>query len=304
MRGSSQPFLAKANDGKTYVVKFSQNNCAGFLFNESAGSNLYSLFGLICPPWKPLILTDEFLDQNTGCWITKKEGQTRPPAGLCFGSEFLGDSEHDTYQILPGSWVRRIRRPLDFWRAWFLDICAEHYDARQALFRLHEDHSLQPWFIDHGFMFGGPDDRIRRKLAPRYLDYRIYDEIPRPRLLDWVHAVHSLQRDTMWHLLDSIPEEWKTAKALAAFSRFLDRLLDKDFGLVVLERMVSMHEALLLARSERSALSPPPCYGLFYSTGADPSTAPSCNLKGRRTDAVSEAIGFETAGSGRSGRLF
>jgi hypothetical protein len=145
MGGSSQPFLAVASDGKRYVVKYAQASCANFLFNECFGSNLYSLFGLRCPPWKPLIVTEEFLDQNTACWIEKNE-KTRPLAGLCFGSQFLGDSETEIYQILPGSWFKKIDHPFDFWRAWFLDICAEHYDTRQALFHERGDRLIQPWF--------------------------------------------------------------------------------------------------------------------------------------------------------------
>lgn len=150
MGGSSQPFLAQANDGKRYVVKFSQRTCENFLFNECLGSELYQMFGLVCPPWRPLILTDEFLDQNGDSWFVSGEVKIRPPAGLCFGSQFLGDQDTEVYQMLPGWWFKSIHRPLDFWRAWFLDICAEHYDTRQALFNKREDGFVQPWFIDHG----------------------------------------------------------------------------------------------------------------------------------------------------------
>jgi hypothetical protein len=266
-RGSSQPFLAKADDGTKYVVKFAQEGCANFLFNECLGSDLYDMVGLMCPPWRPLVLTDEFLDQNTGCWIEGNGSKTRPPAGLCFGSQFLGDS---LYQMLPGSWYKRLQNPFDFWRAWFLDICAEHYDTRQALFHERENRRIQPWFIDHGYMFGGPDDRVLGKtMAPRFLDSRIYEQTPLKRLSAWVRTVQSLDPDVFWTLLEPIPGDWKTPKALSAFTRFLTRITDKDFGAVIVQRMDLINNVFLRLRSEGQPAWLGHCYGHFYPTGSD-----------------------------------
>jgi hypothetical protein len=266
MGGSSQPFLAQANDGKKYVIKFAQKDCANFLFNECLGSNLYQLFGLLCPPWKALMLTDEFLDQNPGCWIDSK-GLIRPPAGLCFGSQFLGDSETEIYQILPGSWFKKIHNPFDFWRAWFLDICAEHYDTRQALFHERPDRSIQPWFIDHGYMFGGPESRIRGKvMAPRYLDSRIYNETPIDKLSTWVGAAQKLDKAVYWGLLDSIPTDWKTAEAMTGFVRFISRFLDKDFAEIIIKRMDVINQVFLRLRSDGMPAWRAHCYGQFFPT--------------------------------------
>lgn len=270
MSGSSQAFLAEANDGKKYVVKHAQGNCANFLFNECIGSNLYGLFGLLCPPWKPLIVTDEFLDQNAGCWIEKNEGKTRPPAALCFGSQFLGTSETAVYQILPGSWFKRVHHPFDFWRAWFLDICAEHYDTRQALFHERDDRSIQPWFIDHGYMFGGPDKRIRGKvMAPRYLDSRIYGKTPIKRLSVWVEAAQRLDENDYWHLLDSVPSDWKTSKATNAFASFIGRFLSKEFASIIIQQMDMINETFLQLRSEGKPAWRAHCYGSFFPTGTN-----------------------------------
>jgi len=91
LRGGSQPILAQASDGHTYVVKFA-NNLQGpnLLFNESAGSELYRACGLAVPEWRPLEVSEDFLDENHDCWMQTPEGQLRPASGLCYGSRFLG----------------------------------------------------------------------------------------------------------------------------------------------------------------------------------------------------------------------
>jgi len=244
LHGSSQPILAEASDGRIYVVKFPQINCANFLFNECLGSNLYMMFGLICPPWKPLILTDDFLDDNPGCWMAREHGFVRPTAGLCFGSCFMGTSKSRLWEILPSSWLKRIHSPFDFWRAWFLDLNAEHYDTRQAIFQEEKDHVLHPWFIDHGYMFGGPNDRSCMKtLAPRYLDPRIYGEMPVKRFTAWVQAVGELKEDTFLPLMDGIPDDWKTQSALSAFDRFIRRTLDHNLARILIREMEAAHRA-------------------------------------------------------------
>src|ERR1039457_415092 len=102
--GGSQPILAQASDGLQYVVKFN-NNLQGpnVPFNESVGSELYRACGLAVPSWKPLLVSDTFLDQNPDCWMQTPEGRLRPASGLCFGSRFLGAEGTRLLEILPGS---------------------------------------------------------------------------------------------------------------------------------------------------------------------------------------------------------
>lgn len=242
--GVSQPILAQASDGGTYVVKFPESGrCSNTVFNECLGTKLYMSLGLHCPPWKPLILTDEFIDQNPGCWIKTKNEDERPAAGLCFGSRFMGDAGIRLWEIVPSSWFLKVYQPFNFWRAWFLDVCAEHFDTRQAIFQEGEDRLLYPWFIDHGYMFGGPDDRIRFKaLAPRYLDPRIYGKkLPLKRLKDFAEALAALNSDFYWDLLEGVPDEWKTARALSAFARFTARVSDPQLRQCIVDEIVEVY---------------------------------------------------------------
>ena len=110
LRGGSQPVLAKASDGHTYVVKFA-NNLQGpnVLFNEGAGSELYRAFGLPVPEWRPVTASEDFLDKNPDCWMQTPEGRLRPASGLCFGSRFLAENGQRLLEILPRSSFERVR---------------------------------------------------------------------------------------------------------------------------------------------------------------------------------------------------
>ena len=107
VRGASQAILARASDGKLYVVKF-RNNRQGpnLLFNECMGTELYLQAGLPVPSWRPMVLTSQFTDRNPGCWIETPNGHVRPEPGLCFGSRFLGGGDIRLFEILPGNSFR------------------------------------------------------------------------------------------------------------------------------------------------------------------------------------------------------
>ena len=253
--GSSQSILAQASDGGSYVVKFPlSGNCSNILFNESVGTKLYMKFGLLCPPWKPLLLTDEFIDQHPDCWIENRSWKQRPLAGLCFGSRFIGDTGVRLREIVSNSWLARIYQPFNFWRAWFLDVCAEHFDPRQTLFQKGEDGLVYPWFIDHGYMFGGPENaKCFNVSAPRYLDPRVYGTLPLRRLKDFAEALGELDPDFFLDLLEDIPDQWKTERALTGFYRFIRRISDVQLRRRIVDEIV---EAYRLFNGNRAASDP------------------------------------------------
>ena len=226
LRGGSQRILAQASDGHIYVVKFA-NNLQGpnVLFNESAGSELYRACGLPVPEWKPLTVTEDFLDRNPDCWMQTPEGRLRPASGLCFGSRFLGENGRRVLEILPRTSFERIHNPASFWLAWLVDVCAEHVDHRQVLFTEDGDGWLDAHFIDFGHFFGGPKADLKKNFrASRYLDSRIYAEVSSETLLDFENAIKSLDADRLWERIEAIPPEWKQDSAIDGFECCLQRL--------------------------------------------------------------------------------
>ena len=261
LRGGSQPILVQASDGLLYVVKFT-NNLQGpnLPFNESAGSELYRAFGLAVPSWKPLLVTDAFLDQNRDCWMQSQWGSLRPESGLCFGSRFLGEEGVRLLEILPGTSFKWVRNRRSFWLAWLIDICAEHADTRQAAFIEDAEGWLNAYFIDMGHLFGGPKaDLLKNFQVSSYLDSRIYSDISYEDLMDIHKAAFAWDHDQLRQRVQAIPAEWKQASALNRFDCCLQRLSKSLFLQNVLDTIIDAHERRMergLGNSRNKRISP------------------------------------------------
>jgi hypothetical protein len=240
LRGGSQPIFAQASDGLFYVVKFT-NNLQGtnLPFNESIGTELYRTSGLDVPAWKPLLVTNSFIDRNPDCWMHTPEGRLRPDSGLCFGSRFLGGDSIRLLEILPGTSFKWVRNYKDFWLAWLIDICAGHTDNRQAIFLQASTGRLDAVFVDQGHLFGGPKGELMpRFLASRYLDPRIYQIVSSKELLNFQKAARCLNVDQLWQRIQALPDDWKTKSAIDRFAQCLYRLSTPSLLQNILDTMV------------------------------------------------------------------
>jgi len=239
LRGGSDPVLVHASDGLQYVVKF-LNNLQGpnVLFNEIAGTELYQACGLSSPAWKPLMVSNAFLDRTPGAWMETDEGPRRPQAGLCFGSLFMGAGPGRLLEILPGSAFRHILNRDSFWLAWLVDACADHVDNRQAIFKEDTSGGLHAFFVDHGHLFGGPNGQHRLPIiASRYLDPRIYPATCQQQIANLHETLRSIRADELWRRLQTLPDDWKTASAISGFTRCLQSLSDSCHRQALLDRM-------------------------------------------------------------------
>ena len=254
MRGGSQPILAQAGDGLLYIVKFNNNlQGANLPFNESIGAELYQAAGLAAPSWKPMRVTNTFLDRNPDCWIQTPEGRLRPESGLCFGSRFLGGEGIRLQEILPGTYLKRVSNQQDFWLAWLIDICAGHADNRQAIFRETAQGDLNAFFFDNGHLFGGPTGELRPHfMASRYLDSRMYQNVSSQYLKGLKKAVTALDVDKLWQRARALPEQWKATSALNAFEQCLQRISTPILIEGVIETMIDADERNYGAESSES----------------------------------------------------
>ncbi len=250
LRGGSQPILVRADDGFFYVIKF-LNNLQGsnLLFNEALGTELFRGAGLFVPEWRPVYVSEDFLDRNPACWMETENGLRRPMASWCFGSRYLSLRNTALYEILPAHSFSRIRNRRDFWTAWVLDMLCGHTDNRQALFLERNILSYEAYFIDHGHLFGGAaGGGFPNYMASRYLDPRIYahdnanvenaDKIQR--------AIQSLDLTALSSVISSLPEGWCTAGARLEFERFSyqipDPVLIKNVVYLILGMVDSIKE--------------------------------------------------------------
>ena len=239
LRGGSQAILAKASDGKVYVVKF-RNNPQGphLLFNESMGTELYRTAGLPVPAWRPLTVTRQFVEFNRGCWMQSPDGLIQPQTGLCFGSRFVGGDNIRLYEVLPVKHIESVRNRLDFWQAWLLDVCAAHADNRQAIFRQEGEGHYNAVFIDHGHMFCSPKGNVSPHfIASRYyLDPRIYPNVCSEIIRGLRKRTMRLDLDGLWAGVLTLPDEWMTRSAVSKFAECLHTLADSHS----IERVIDM----------------------------------------------------------------
>lgn len=246
LRGGSQPVLVEGSDGLLYVLKF-LNNSQGtnLLFNESMGTELFRACALPVALWKPIVLSRQFIDGSPGCWMDSEQGKVRPQAGICFGSMFVGQQRTRLLQILPRANFGRIRNRDSFWLAWLVDLCCEHTDTRQAVFVEGRNGRLDPWFVDMGHLFGGPDGsrKARGVLRCRYPDQRIYPEMLPTTSSEYLTTIGSLDMDALWTTTRKLPADWTSAKALRAFFRGLETLSNANLVRNLLEVLADTQES-------------------------------------------------------------
>ncbi len=189
------------------------------------GTELYRTSGLFVSFWKPLLVTNSFLDENPGCWTSTPDGHVRPNSGLCFGSRFLGGNGSALLEILPGNRFKRVSNRWSFWLAWMIDICAEHADNRQAIFLENRTGRLRAFFIDHGNLFGGAGgEKQPHFMESRYLDPHMYQDLSSEDVRELLKIARSLDVDGLRLRMEDLPEAWKTKSAVDRFERCLGRL--------------------------------------------------------------------------------
>jgi hypothetical protein len=256
LRRGSQPVLVAADDGLLYLAKFIDNpQGPNVLFNECAGSELYQACGLACPSWKPLLLTESFIDHHPDCWMETPQGRLRPAPGLCFGSRYLDGGGTHVYDFLPGDSFKRVRNRASFWLAWLVDACAEHSDSRQAVFVENADRSIDAFFVDHGHLFGGPGGNQKRPVeACSHLDPRIYPQISSGETLELKRVAHTLNLDRLARRIVALPDEWRKPSALESFARCLKRLSAVDELIEIFDGILRVHASRSRQEREPSAV--------------------------------------------------
>jgi hypothetical protein len=209
------------------------------LFNESAGSELFHANALDVPSWKPIFISDFFIDHNPDSWMQTPIGRLRPVSGLCFGSRFLGGDGIRLLEILPGTSFLRVRNRESFWLAWLIDICANHADNRQAIFDEDAEGGLNAHFIDSGHFFGGPKGELHLPfLASRYLDPRIYQSISSKQQCNIRTAAGSIDVKHLWQRVHSLSDDWTTVQLFESFAECLNKLSNANLLRNILDTMV------------------------------------------------------------------
>jgi len=181
MRGASQPWLVRCDDGASYVVKFQNNpQHARVLANEMMASRLANLIGLPAAPPAFVEVSPALLGAGDEICFAATERREPVHAGTQFGSRFPGvPGQTLVVDFLPDRLLRRVKNlSAIFLGAFVFDKWTCNCDGRQMIFyrRSGDDGSAYSIaMIDHGYCFNDGDwtfpDNPLRGLYPRRLVY-------------------------------------------------------------------------------------------------------------------------------------
>jgi len=216
MRGASQPWLLRCNDGCCYVVKFRNNpQHVRILANEMLACRLAQLIGLPVAAPAFVEVSPELVDANPPLELNIGNRRERCAAGLHFGSRFPGPPERTiAVDFLPDSLLSGVDNlaPL-FLGAFVFDKWTCNCDGRQVVFvrGLHEGRpAYSALLIDQGLCFNGgewnfPDSPIR-SLYPRRLVYESVTGIE--SFEPFLSAIETLRPPILEECIADIPNEW------------------------------------------------------------------------------------------------
>jgi hypothetical protein len=214
MRGGCQASLVHASNGRRYILKMSGNPQGDHtLFNEAFGSELAGLLGFPVQPWRPLHISEFFVEQNQGMWFegSNGSGRIRPTAGIHFGSEFIEPQQGgEIFEMIPTSWVHRIQNAPEFLGMFVFDLWVNHADRRQAiLVQQPGSESLRAVFIDHGQLFAKSEGAQNLRRCA-YWDQMVYAATDRNyRLETWARRIASLSQHDLSAACAKVPRNWQ-----------------------------------------------------------------------------------------------
>ena len=216
MRGASQPWLVRCEDGDSYVVKFQNNpQHARVLANEMLASRLAQLVGL--PVAAPAFIEVSRSLLGSHPQLAFDVGERREPIqpGTQFGSRFPGiPSQTLVVDFLPDRLLRRVKDLNSaFLGAFVFDKWTCNCDGRQVIFHRPaggEGSAYSVAMIDQGFCFNDGDwtfpDSPLRGLYPRRL---VYEKVRGMESFEpFLSRLENLTTGELEECTGGIPTEW------------------------------------------------------------------------------------------------
>jgi len=216
MRGASQPWLVRCEDGASYVVKFQNNpQHARVLANELLASRLARLVRLPVATAAFVDVSGSLLGSNSQ--LAFDVGERREPIrpGVQFGSRFPGiPSQTLVVDFLPDRLLRRVKDlPSVFLGAFVFDKWTCNCDGRQVIFHRPADDqgsSYSVAMIDQGFCFNDGDwtfpDSPIRGLYPRRL---VYEKVSGLESFEpFLSRIENLTPGDLEECAQGIPTKW------------------------------------------------------------------------------------------------
>jgi len=217
MRGRSEPWLVRCDDGAYYVVKFPDNpQHVRVLANEMLACRLARLVGLPVAAIAFVVLVPEPAGPAPTPRSNVRPRPERRTGSLSFGSRFPGPPERTlVVDFLPDRLLSKVENLVDIFVGGFVfDKWTCNCDARQVVFFRSAEDAGRPYMgllIDQGSCFNGaawnfPDSPIR-SLYPRRL---VYDTVTSLESFEpFISRIESLEPINIERCAADIPSEWR-----------------------------------------------------------------------------------------------
>jgi hypothetical protein len=234
MRGASQPYLLRCEDGAVYVVKFKNNpQHVRVLANEMLACRLALLAGLPVPPPAFVEVPAELIRGNPFFHFVIGSRREACLPGLQFGSQFPGKpSSTVVVDFLPDRLLRHVKDSCSiFLGGYVFDKWTCNCDGRQVIFYRREDEEGSAYsalLIDHGFCFNDghwdfPDNALRG-LYPRRL---VYEKVSGLESFEpFLSRIENLDFSRIGDCARGIPSEWCGPQP-EHVSQLLERLYER-----------------------------------------------------------------------------
>jgi len=216
MRGASQPWLVRCEDGASYVVKFQNNpQHARVLANEMLASRLAQLVGLPVAPPAFVEVSRSLLGNQPPLAFDVGEHREPIQPGTQFGSRFPGvPNQTLVVDFLPDRLLRRVKELTStLLGAFVFDKWTCNCDGRQVIFHRPADDEGSAYsvaMIDQGFCFNDgdwtfPDSPIRGLYPRRW----VYEMVRGMKSFEpFLSRIENLTTAELEECTWGIPTEW------------------------------------------------------------------------------------------------
>jgi hypothetical protein len=258
MRGGAQAHLLEASDGKSYVVKFSNNpQHRRILVNEWVASVFLRHLGLSSPEPAMVRVTEEFLASNPDVYLQLGRERRAPALGWHFGSRFPGTPARTVvYDFLPDTLLDQVENLAEFPGVLAFDKWAANADSRQTIFfraRIEastlahakpERLGFVAQMVDNGYVFDGPHWKLSDSpVQGLYFRPLVYARVRGWADFEpWIDRIRHFPDEIVDQAVKQIPPAW-----LEGDGEELERLLDR-----VLARRKRVADLILECRSGRA----------------------------------------------------
>ena len=231
MSGGSQAHLIQGVDGRSYVVKFTNNpQHSRILINEWITSTVLRHLGIVTPDTAIVYFSANFIRDNPDLHIHLRSRRIPPACGSHFGSLFAGEPGQTVHSHLPKPILAGVANLSDFCGVLVADKWLGNTDFRQAVFvrgsGVHSPFSFLAHMIDNGHVFDGGNWRFEDSPLRGPYPGHVFERVRGIEAFEpWLTAVDTFPEVLLRAAFQQLPPSWRGGDTESGFAALLGRLM-------------------------------------------------------------------------------